>query len=170
MDIAVRGGHPVHKAVVRLEAFFDRTVLPPDGWLKWQKLLKRSRAKRPRIDSIVEVAIEFCDWVNSLLSDRPSAMITRSALQVETAQADVAGQSDVQSRLDPKLPTAHSLDFRSVRWFGEEYTFTKTQAACLKVMWEAWEQGTPDLDQQTILNEADADSKRLVDVFRDHRT
>ncbi len=35
-------------------------------------------------------------------------------------------------------------------------------------MGEAWEHGTPDLDQQTILNEADADSRRLVDVFRDH--
>ena len=67
MDIAIRGGHPVHTSVVRLEAFFDRRILPPDGRLKWRRLLKRSRAERQREEEIEKAAIEFRDWVESLL-------------------------------------------------------------------------------------------------------
>jgi len=71
----------------------------------------------------------------------------------------------------PALPPArHSKDFRSVHWFGTDYGFTPTQAACVKVLWAAWENGTPDLGQDTILEhpEVEAESKRLFDVFRDH--
>jgi hypothetical protein len=38
------------------------------------------------------------------------------------------------------------------------------------VLWEAWENGTPELGQETILEhpEVEAESKRLVDVFKGH--
>jgi hypothetical protein len=70
----------------------------------------------------------------------------------------------------PLLPARHSKDFRSVRWYGDDYHFSPTQAACVKVMWEEWEKGTPDLGQETILEhpEVEAESKRLVDVFKGH--
>ncbi len=68
---------------------------------------------------------------------------------------------------EPLAPARHSVDFRSVHWYGTNYTFTKTQAACVKVLWEAMKNRTPELDQQTVLNEADSDNKRLSDVFKD---
>lgn len=37
----------------------------------------------------------------------------------------------------------HSGDFRSVNWFGKLYEFSKPQAACVKILWEHWENGTP---------------------------
>lgn len=40
----------------------------------------------------------------------------------------------------------HSPDFRSVRWFGESYTFTENQALRVKLLWENWERGTPDVE------------------------
>jgi hypothetical protein len=69
-------------------------------------------------------------------------------------------------------PARHSEDFRSVVWFGCSYRFTATQAACVKVLWRNWENGTPDVGEDTILTdkEVDADAKRLIDVFRDRNS
>ena len=62
----------------------------------------------------------------------------------------------------------HSKDFRSVKWCGQSYLFTKSQALCVKVMWEASQQGTPEMEGLTILTDADAAGTRLIDVFRKH--
>jgi hypothetical protein len=67
------------------------------------------------------------------------------------------------------LPSArHSTDFRSVYWFGTDYTFTATQAACVAALWTAWENGTPDVSQEHVLAQAGAESQRLSDVFSGH--
>src|SRR5690606_35712765 len=58
-----------------------------------------------------------------------------------------------------------SDDFRSATWFGEEYTFTTMQAACVKVMWENLERRTPAEHQLTILDKAGSSGERLRDVF-----
>jgi hypothetical protein len=64
-----------------------------------------------------------------------------------------------------------SADFRSVVWGDEVFTFTPTQAACVRVMWAARANGTPELAQVTILDEAESsrrDDKKpqLRRVFR----
>jgi hypothetical protein len=69
----------------------------------------------------------------------------------------------------PAAPTGfprHSADFRSVHWFGADYTFTPTQAAVVRQLWEAWEDGTPGLGQETLLEGAGSTGDRLRDVFR----
>ena len=38
----------------------------------------------------------------------------------------------------------------------------------MEKLWEAWEQGTPEMAQQKILGDAGFSSERLVDVFRGH--
>ncbi|MGF1580389.1 MAG: hypothetical protein ACFCD0_13590 [Gemmataceae bacterium] len=58
-----------------------------------------------------------------------------------------------------------SQDYRSVNWFGNQYTLTPTQAACFRVLYESWEQGTPVIGEQTILEAADSNSQRLAHVF-----
>ena len=67
-----------------------------------------------------------------------------------------------------KSQAKRSLDFRSVHWFGADHTFTATQAACVKVLWEAWQNGTPDVGQETVIDKAGAETKRLDHVFRAH--
>jgi len=62
----------------------------------------------------------------------------------------------------------HSEDFRSVHWFGADYQFTASQAACIEVLWQAWEAGTPELGQEFIVTEIDVQSERLVDLFKGH--
>jgi hypothetical protein len=62
----------------------------------------------------------------------------------------------------------HSKDFASVRWFGTDYFFTASQGACIKVLFEAWRNDTPELRQETILNEAGLDSTSIKDLFKNH--
>jgi hypothetical protein len=64
--------------------------------------------------------------------------------------------------------TAHSLDYRSVWWFGRSLHFTKTQAAVVALLWQAWEAGTPDVGGETLLEAVGSDSKRLAEVFKGH--
>ncbi len=66
--------------------------------------------------------------------------------------------------------TRHSPDFRSVNWFGVHHSFTPTQAAIVKVLWNAWENDTPDVGHETLLEKAGSESDRLVDVFKGHKT
>jgi len=66
-----------------------------------------------------------------------------------------------------------SSDFRSCRWGTEQFTFTAQQAACIRVLWESRQRGTPDLSQITVLAEvesamADSRKPRLRDLFRKH--
>jgi hypothetical protein len=79
----------------------------------------------------------------------------------ESTEEQTAKPEGQQSGTNP----SHSEDFRSVRWYGTDYTFTATQAACIKVLWEAWEHGTPELGQAFILDAAGSESGRLRDVF-----
>lgn len=65
-------------------------------------------------------------------------------------------------------PCRHSIDFRSVHWHGTDYAFSGTQAACVKVLWDAWENGTPEVSQATILVEAGSACDSLRSIFQGH--
>jgi hypothetical protein len=70
------------------------------------------------------------------------------------------------SKPDPTL-AAFGLDCRTVAWFGSVYTFTPTQAACVKVLLEHYKNGVPEVGESTILtNEwVDSSQTRLASVF-----
>jgi hypothetical protein len=71
--------------------------------------------------------------------------------------------------IPPEKPRAsHSCDFASVNWFGTSYAFTPTQRRIVAVLWTAWEQGTPDVSQKAVLEEAMSDSTNLRELFRGH--
>ncbi len=59
-----------------------------------------------------------------------------------------------------------STDYRTVRWSGDTFTFTPTQAACVKVLIENSVQGTPSIGEQTILEHAESSQGRLSNVFQ----
>lgn len=71
-------------------------------------------------------------------------------------------------RIAPERPRVarHSPDFRTVWWYGQKYTFTATQAAVVRILWEAKENDTPDVGQAELLTSVGAESPRLVDVFK----
>jgi hypothetical protein len=43
----------------------------------------------------------------------------------------------VRQMLTQLAPGRHSIDFASVRWNGELYTFSPTQARVVKLLWKA---------------------------------
>lgn len=66
-----------------------------------------------------------------------------------------------------KRTASHSIDFACVNWFGTSYEFTPSQAACIGVLWENWERGTPIVGEASILERANVSSE-LRHVFRGH--
>jgi len=77
--------------------------------------------------------------------------------------------SDAGIAGDPELPNvAHGDDYRSLRWFGTVYNFTANQAPVVKLLFEHWTRGTPDISGETLLNAVDPASppERLNLVFR----
>src|SRR5262249_37254519 len=65
-------------------------------------------------------------------------------------------------------PARHSHDFRPVVWFRTGHSFTGNQAACVKILWKAWQNGTPDVGDLKVLETAGTASDRLDLLFRNH--
>jgi len=66
----------------------------------------------------------------------------------------------------PEEPYKHSDDFRSIKWNQNAFTFTRNQARCVKLLWQAWKNDTPEIDGLTVVTQADVSQNRLVDVFK----
>jgi hypothetical protein len=69
---------------------------------------------------------------------------------------------------EPLSPARRSPGCRSVHWFGTDYSFTGTQGAVVDMLWDAWEQRTPDVAHETLLREAQLDTTRLRVLFKGH--
>ena len=72
----------------------------------------------------------------------------------------------VQTLRRQRPEVAHSDDFRCVRWYGVEYTFSPQQAACVKLLYEHWERGTPEISAD-FLSET-VECSKIADLFRNH--
>jgi hypothetical protein len=110
----------------------------------------------------------------SLLALKPvlptyDAVALRDACKRESARATfLALQQPPPLPVTATKEARHSPDFRSIHWFGVDYQFSGNQAACIRVLWKAWENKTPDVGQDRILEAAECVSKRLADVFKRH--
>jgi hypothetical protein len=64
----------------------------------------------------------------------------------------------------------HGDGFRSMHWFGTSYSFTVNQAPVVKLLYEHWEAGTPDVGDENLLLAVDPEAPpaRLSTLFRDH--
>lgn len=64
----------------------------------------------------------------------------------------------------------HSDDFRSLRWDGELYTFTANQAPVIRLLYDHYQRGVPDVGDETLLAAVDPESPpaRLATLFRGH--
>ena len=86
-------------------------------------------------------------------------------------RADVDRQralAALREALAALAPCRHSRDFSAVTWHGQFFNFTASQAKIVALLWEAWLNGTPDLRQETLLDAAGSETKRLVHLFKDH--
>lgn len=61
---------------------------------------------------------------------------------------------------------ACSDDFHSVRWFGVEHTFSAQQAAVVKILYQHWERGTPEIGGDYLAETVEC--CRIPDLFKNH--
>lgn len=72
----------------------------------------------------------------------------------DTSDGRLRKRSDVVVRMLRK-PIAtgsntHSADFRSVFWDGKHYSFSPAQAKLIEALWNAYENGTPELSTEAL--------------------
>ena len=63
-------------------------------------------------------------------------------------------------------PFRHSVDYRCVRTRDATHYFGALQAACIKLMHEAWLNGTPELSSCYLLSEIESESGSLGHLFQ----
>ena len=92
--------------------------------------------------------------------DPPFSDLLRNELNRAMASIPVKSIADVQVK-----GVYHSNEFMSVNWYGTEFTFTRNQAACIRVMWSALKQDNSLLPGKTILRKAGIRQGTLERVF-----
>lgn len=130
-------------------------------------LLRPSTNGRPLVVGL-HLNAHGIDWLKrnrALVEEIRATLATPTPGRLERS-SDPGGESP---QIKDGERAAHSPDFRSVNWFGTLYTFSATQAACVRVLWEAWEQKTPELGQEYILEQAESASPRLSALFGDNK-
>lgn len=85
-------------------------------------------------------------------------------LFTELARTDPEGAALVLPIL--RRQRCHSIDFASVVWNGVAYSFAATQARVVQLLWQAAEDGCPEVRGRTLLDAAGSESERLADLFK----
>ena len=60
----------------------------------------------------------------------------------------------------------HSDDYRSVKWYGADYTFTPKQAKCIKALWKAWKSNT-HVSKDDLIRACDSSGTEVKDIFKE---
>ena len=96
--------------------------------------------------------------------------ITPEGLLEVEKMAQTSPQPDPPSISEPSPESQefqHSPDYASVNWLGQQYQFNKKQATCVRLLHEAWFEGTPYLSGQHLLSEI-LSASRMSDLFKGH--
>lgn len=95
-------------------------------------------------------------------------MSARVSKEADVVSLVISLYNQVQDLMTVLQLRRHSIDFCSVRWDTHQFTFTPAQAKVVSILWEAMENDTPEVRQETLLEHASSQGSRLRDVFRDH--
>ena len=117
------------------------------------------------------------DVLSNRVDELPAAELEKfeGFLRIFQAELKVESQADAATALDcgrvdgdeaVKDYCCYGSGFRSVRWKGQLYSFTRLQAIVVGHLWRAYQQGTPDVADNLLMNSVDSKSDRIVDIFR----
>jgi hypothetical protein len=158
-DVALRAACDAGYAPETVERRLHRSLKAADELTKWEKGLLPIR---PDSDDRAEAQfVELAEHVERALEP-----VENMAAAVRPA---VPATKEKKAKSKSAEPCRHAPDYRSVRWYGRSYSFTANQAACIKVLWEAWEKGVPEVGDHAVLERAGIVSDRLDLVFRNQR-
>jgi hypothetical protein len=120
-----------------------------------------------------EIRSDFPGWRETIESEVARALHENAAARADRGDAtapapgSVAGTSPAAR--GRRLPVAFSSDYSCMRCYDTVYSFTGAQAACMRVLHQAWLNGTPDVRNETLLDAAGRNDKKLPDLFKQHR-
>lgn len=151
-------------------------TMTPDSPLK---LARQSRAAHSAATLLLELLegplpcplrVEVADTFNRVRIILEPARADAGEATEAAATAAASSPSTVGQPLQPQSlpPCRHSIDYCSVVWYGVDYRFRRLQAAAVKVLWEALQEGVPELSGHTVLAEIESDCSRFRDVFHGH--
>ena len=112
------------------------------GYVNWKRTVFRCARELPKEDESTQIA-----------SEQPAFP--------EVAKGVGNGQKSKEFK--------HSNDYRSVIINGQSFTLTTQQAQVIQILHEAFENGTPSLSAEHILNRIGTTNHRLIDTFRSNR-
>jgi hypothetical protein len=64
------------------------------------------------------------------------------------------------------LPFTHSSDYRSINFNGQRYELTQKQATIIQILHKALAEGTPSIGKAQLLEETQAETARMPDLFK----
>jgi hypothetical protein len=147
----------------------------PSFWLPWELAKEWKTTIYPKEPSAESVAAWAALWAATMKLSAPWG--TRSMVEekeLHDGRPMLDNDLDLIRRYDPALVpdrrAVHSPDFASVSWYGKAYTFTPAQRAVVRVLWEAWEGGTPEIGAAHLFESANVelDRPRMGNIFRGH--
>ena len=92
--------------------------------------------------------------------------IARGELEAESLIGRLAAE---QSRVgEQSAEFTHSADYASVTWRGEDFALTRSQAAVIRNLHQAYEKGTGVLGRALALEGSGREYARMSDIFKRH--
>src|SRR5262249_21146432 len=97
-----------------------------------------------------------CDLCSTIDADEPPLCraLIAARRRAEGREAVVAVAPSVEQQVVEESPFRFSDDFRSCLWGTETFSFTTKQAAVVQSLWNARQNGTPELSQVALLEVA----------------
>ena len=164
LEERTRGRCPLTRQEIIYTAGHHMMVLPMEGAAEEavEILLRNGLLKPMHVGANKQMLV----YVAVRPQPLPYAQESRLMGSLIPPQGPTAAQPASSTQVPAASEIKHSEDYRSVKWYGKSYTFTVGQAGCVKCLWEAWESGTPELSQETVLEAAGVSTQRLSDAFR----
>lgn len=100
-------------------------------------------------------AVEFYEAVSSLAAEC-------------IAKKDLKSAAKLVSVAIKHRPCRHSTDFTTVLWHGTHYRFTASQGHVIHLLWDSFDNDTPDVRQEALLDVAGSESANIANLFKDH--
>jgi len=113
----------------------------------------RTKAHKKRVEEITQRLESFNDLVAGL-SDLPIVTMPRQPVRNPTPAPTGA------------IFRPLTEDFITIEWEGRRFELPRMAAAAVKVLYQAWKSGAPEMPQQAVLKRIKSKNSRLHDVFR----
>jgi hypothetical protein len=115
---------------------------------------------------LTEVELNPREALEWFIVTSPYTDLLPESLQAWWAARSVQG--DQTNREAPQKTFTHSSDYRSIYKDGRTFFLTEKQAQVIKLLWEAQENKTPELAQDSIMVLVSPNTTtRLIDLFKD---